>query len=61
MGPGMKHLFFIDGGALAVENALKAAFDWKARKIWLPVRLQKTCLSFISAMLFTGEVVIPCR
>ena len=26
------HLFFIDGGALAVENALKAAFDWKVRK-----------------------------
>jgi len=23
------HYFFIDGGALAVENALKAAFDWK--------------------------------
>lgn len=23
--------FFIEGGALAVENALKAAFDWKAR------------------------------
>lgn len=23
--------FFIDGGALAVENALKAAFDWKAQ------------------------------
>ncbi len=32
LGPGMKHLFFIDGGALAVENALKAAFDWKQRK-----------------------------
>lgn len=32
MGPGMTHLFFIDGGTLAVENALKAAFDWKARK-----------------------------
>jgi L-lysine 6-transaminase len=32
MGPGMKYLFFIDGGALAVENALKAAFDWKVRK-----------------------------
>lgn len=32
LGPGMKYLFFIDGGALAVENALKAAFDWKARK-----------------------------
>lgn len=27
-----KHLFFIDGGALAVENALKVAFDWKIRK-----------------------------
>ena len=27
-----KHLFFIDGGALAVENALKTAFDWKIRK-----------------------------
>lgn len=29
---GWKHLFFIDGGALAVENALKVAFDWKVRK-----------------------------
>ncbi len=28
----MKHLFFIEGGALGVENALKAAFDWKVRK-----------------------------
>jgi L-lysine 6-transaminase len=27
-----KHLFFIDGGALAVENALKISFDWKVRK-----------------------------
>jgi len=26
------HLFFISGGALAVENALKTAFDWKVRK-----------------------------
>ncbi|HVR28661.1 MAG TPA: L-lysine 6-transaminase [Thermoanaerobaculia bacterium] len=26
-----RHLFFIEGGALAVENALKAAFDWKRR------------------------------
>ncbi len=26
------HLFLIDGGALAVENALKTAFDWKVRK-----------------------------
>ena len=27
-----RHLFFVDGGALAVENALKTAFDWKVRK-----------------------------
>jgi L-lysine 6-transaminase len=26
------YAFFIDGGALANENALKAAFDWKVRK-----------------------------
>ncbi|MGH3278693.1 MAG: L-lysine 6-transaminase [Trebonia sp.] len=30
--PALPHLFFIDGGALAVENALKAAFDWKSRR-----------------------------
>ncbi|MEO0289412.1 MAG: L-lysine 6-transaminase [candidate division WOR-3 bacterium] len=28
----MKYLFFVSGGALAVENALKTAFDWKIRK-----------------------------
>ncbi len=28
----MKHMFFIAGGALAVENAMKAAFDWKVQK-----------------------------
>lgn len=27
-----EHFFFISGGALAVENALKASFDWKVRK-----------------------------
>jgi L-lysine 6-transaminase len=26
------HLFFVEGGAMAVENALKTAFDWKVRK-----------------------------
>jgi L-lysine 6-transaminase len=30
--PALPHLFFIDGGALAVENALKIAFDWKSRR-----------------------------
>lgn len=32
---GFPHHFWISGGALAVENALKTAFDWKARKIGL--------------------------
>ncbi|HEX7190166.1 MAG TPA: L-lysine 6-transaminase [Thermoanaerobaculia bacterium] len=27
-----KHAFFIEGGSLAIENALKTAFDWKIRK-----------------------------
>ena len=32
-GRGMfQHYFFIDGGTLAVENALKTAFDWKIKK-----------------------------
>jgi L-lysine 6-transaminase len=30
---GFPHHFWISGGALAVENALKTAFDWKARKL----------------------------
>ena len=29
--PALPHLFFIEGGSLAVENALKVAFDWKSR------------------------------
>ncbi len=28
----LPHMFLIEGGALAVENALKISFDWKARK-----------------------------
>ncbi len=27
-----KHYFFVEGGALSNENAIKAAFDWKVRK-----------------------------
>ena len=30
--PPLDRYFFIDGGALAVENALKTAMDWKVRK-----------------------------
>lgn len=29
---GFPHHFWVSGGALAVENAMKIAFDWKARK-----------------------------
>jgi len=29
--PALPYLFFIEGGGLAVENALKTAFDWKSR------------------------------
>jgi L-lysine 6-transaminase len=30
--PALERYFFIEGGAIAVENALKAAMDWKVRK-----------------------------
>ncbi len=30
---GFPYHFWVSGGALAVENALKAAFDWKAQKL----------------------------
>ncbi|MGQ0574025.1 MAG: L-lysine 6-transaminase [Pseudonocardia sp.] len=29
--PALPHLFLVEGGAVAVENALKTAFDWKRR------------------------------
>jgi L-lysine 6-transaminase len=32
MPAALPHAFFVEGGALGVENALKAAFDWKIRK-----------------------------
>jgi L-lysine 6-transaminase len=31
--PDFQHYFFISGGTLGVENALKAAFDYKAQKL----------------------------
>lgn len=31
--PGFPYHFWISGGTLAVENGLKTAFDWKARKV----------------------------
>jgi L-lysine 6-transaminase len=32
MRPWLPHAFFVAGGALGVENALKAAMDWKVRR-----------------------------
>ncbi len=32
MPPHMKYTFFVAGGSLGVENALKAAMDWKVRR-----------------------------
>ena len=32
MRPHLPHAFFVAGGALGVENALKAAMDWKVRR-----------------------------
>lgn len=34
--PDFKHHFYVCGGALAVENGLKAAFDWKMKRMGLP-------------------------
>ncbi len=30
--PYLKYAFFVEGGAVAVENAIKAAFDWKVER-----------------------------
>ena len=43
--PDFKYLFFIEGGTLGVENAIKAAFDWKAKKLGLT---NKACDSIIN-------------
>jgi L-lysine 6-transaminase len=32
MRPYLTHAFFVEGGAMGVENALKTAFDWKVRR-----------------------------
>lgn len=35
IAPDFNHFFFVEGGTLGVENALKAAFDWKMKKLGL--------------------------
>ena len=39
----LPHAFFIEGGALGVENALKVAFDWKVRKNMEKGKGEKGC------------------
>ena len=38
---GFNHLFFIDYGTLAVENAFKVAMDWKVRKLLAKGKISK--------------------
>jgi len=62
MPKGMKYTFWIAGGALAVENAIKAAFDWKVKKISEKVtKLKKGIKSFTSSKPFTDAVATRSR
>ncbi len=56
MPASMPHLFLVSGGALAVENALKTAFDWKVRKNL--GRLKNTPTSEIGLVHGLGSKVI---
>jgi len=56
MPASMPHLFLVSGGALAVENALKTAFDWKVRKNL--DRLKNTPTSEVGLMHGLGSKVI---
>lgn len=60
--PALPHLFFVDGGALAVENALKVAFDWKSRhneaRGSIPRSAPESCTCGAP---FTVAAATPCR
>jgi L-lysine 6-transaminase len=56
MPDSMPHLFLVSGGALAVENALKTAFDWKVRKNL--EKMQNTPASEVGLMHGLGSKVI---
>src|ERR1700748_2288749 len=59
--PSLPHLFFVEGGALAVENALKTAFDWKSRRneaAGRPVAAARCCTS---PARFTAGPATRCR
>lgn len=52
--PDFSHYFFIEGGAPAVENALKAAFDWKTQKLEIN---RDTSEASSSAVIYNLDVV----
>ena len=60
--PALPHLFFVEGGALAVENALKVAFDWKSRQNEAAGRDRRlgTRIMHLTGP-FTAAVGTPCR
>lgn len=58
--PTFKYGFFIEGGALAVENGLKASFDWKVKKnARRDPHRELGPKSFISGSAFTVEAGTP--
>ena len=56
----MPYLFFIDGGGLAVENALKTASIGRFARTWQPAKVRRALRSFTCARLFTAAPVILC-
>lgn len=54
---GMPHLFLVSGGALAVENALKTAFDWKVRKNFKRIQTTNGAASQYMIDGFGGKVI----
>jgi L-lysine 6-transaminase len=58
--PALPHLFFVEGGALAVENALKCAFDWKSRRNELAGRSPELGTKVIHLTdAFHGRIDVP--
>ena len=59
----LPHAFFVEGGALGVENALKTAFDWKVRrnKAAGHRRARRAARSSTSARPSTAAPATPCR
>ena len=57
----VRYLFFVAGGGLAVENAMKAAFDWKAQRTGRVASNAERTRFSISGTPFMDEPVIHFR